>query len=119
MHPRHINYLCDLCLFLPFIGIFLSVYFSYTDLETDIKLLKPIFDSWNNKPLHILQQSESKSCKELGMSELLIYEWPGTKQGCLCENKTKIIAMQCTESQLKARCRSIEQNRPYSSTPVS
>ena len=113
MHPRHIHYLCDFCLLLPFIGIFISVYFTMNALDIDIDTIKSIFETWKQQPIHLLQQSHDKTCNEMGMYDIISYEWPGTIPGCLCENKTKIISRKCTLNHQKKQCRKIEALRPH------
>lgn len=113
MHPRHVHYMCDSLLLLPFIGILMSIYLSTNTLDIDVLTIKDIFVQWKQQPLHILQQSHSKTCYELGMRDLIEYDWPGTAQGCLCENKTKVYPRKCTENQFRKHCKHVEALRPY------
>ena len=110
MHPRNIHYTCDICLLIPFIGILISVFFSLTNFKTNILTIEEIFTEWKIKPIHIIQSSRSKKCEELGMFNILNYEWPGTISGCLCNNNNKkqLYKNSCTEIQFRQRCINIE-----------
>ncbi len=120
MHPRNIHYTCDICLLIPFIGILMSVFFSLTNFKTDILTIEEIFKEWKIKPIHIIQSSRSKKCEELGMYNILNYNWPGTTSGCLCNNnnndnnnKKILYKNSCNENQFRQRCINIESVNSY------
>lgn len=113
MHPRHIHYFCDFCLLLPFIGIFISVYFTMNALDIDMQTIHSIFETWKMQPIHILQQSHDKTCHEMGMYDIIKYEWPGTVIGCLCNNGTKLHSKKCTLNHHKKKCNNVDSLRPY------
>lgn len=106
MHPRQIHFVCDFCLFVPLLGIFLSIFFSPSSLVEDIYIVKDLFNSWNNKPIHILQDSYHKSCKEMGMTDIIQYNHPGNDKGCICDNKYT------PEGKCKPDCSPIHPNGP-------
>lgn len=114
MTPKQLHLVCDLFLLLPLFGILLSVFFFSNNLEKEIFVIKDILTSWKKKPIHILQDSYQKPCEEIGMSDVVTYEWPGTKPGCYCENINTMSTLgKCNEKELQMGCKSVEEIKPY------
>jgi hypothetical protein len=106
--------MCDFFLLFPLLGILLSVFYFSNNLEKEIFVIKDIFAAWKKKPIHILQDSFQKTCEEIGMTDVVTYEWPGTKQGCFCANiKTLSNLGKCNEKELQMGCKSVEEVKPF------
>lgn len=105
--------MCDMCIVLPFAGIIIAVFFSISTFDIDNVIIKDIFHNWKKTPIHILQDSFAKRCLDMGMTDLISYEWPGTEMGCLCKNKTKLSIGKCLDVQHRQYCKSVERVRPY------
>jgi hypothetical protein len=114
MTPKQLHIMCDFFLLIPLLGILLSVFFFSNNLEKEIFVIKDILASWKKKPIHILQDSFQKPCEEIGMTDVVTYEWPGTKPGCHCANiKTLSTLGKCNEKELQMGCKSVEEIKPY------
>ena len=99
MNPKNMHILCDILLLIPLLGILISLFVLSNSLKDDVYIIKQLFDEWNNKPIQILQESYRTVCSEMGMSDLIFYEFPGITKGCICENK-KIYENTCDYNKL-------------------
>lgn len=113
MNQKSLHILCDIILLIPLLGILISLFLLSNTLKDDIFMIKQLFDEWNNKPIQILQESYKKTCAEIGMYDLLSYEWPGIKQGCYCENNKKLYKNSCQFNNLNIQkeCQNIEEKK--------
>lgn len=116
MNPRQMHIGCDFFLLLPILGIILSVLCYRNNFEKDSHILKSLFSSWRNKPIHLVQDSYHKSCNQIGMDDLIIYTWPGNLDGCSClnaNNEQVIVRGKCTQEQIYAKCETIPSINPF------
>ena len=113
MTPRQLHISCDFLLLIPFLGLLLSLFLFTNSLDKDIVLLKQILAGWNQKPINILQDSYQKKCEEIGMINLVSYDWPGVDQGCYCSENVLILNGKCSEIQMRSGCKPIEEVTPY------
>lgn len=115
MNQKNLHIFCDIILFIPLLGILISLFLLSNTLKDDIFIIKQLFDEWNNKPIQILQESYKKTCSEIGMYDLLSYDWPGIKQGCFCENNKKLYKNSCRENNLNQNdCKDISAKKNIS-----
>ena len=110
MNPRQLNIICDFILFILLFGISFSIYFYYKEFDKDIMILKRIFESWKFKPIHLIQESSSKTCKQIGMDDIVKYYWPGAVSGCHCNQS--LDSTKCTPEQEKNGCNIINGINP-------
>jgi len=115
MNQKNLHIFCDIILLVPLLGILISVFLLSNTLKDDIFIIKQLFDEWNNKPIQILQESYKKTCSEIGMYDLLSYDWPGLKQGCFCENNKKLYKNSCQLNNLnQSDCKEIKEKKNIS-----
>jgi hypothetical protein len=76
-------------------------------------IVKDIFSTWKKKPIHILQDSYQKTCEDIGQSDIVNYEWPGTNAGCYCALTKTATILKCNEKEIQMGCKSIEEIKPY------
>jgi hypothetical protein len=117
MNQINLHILCDILLLIPLLGILISLLFLSNTLKDDVFIIKQIFDGWNNKPIQILQESYMKTCSEIGMFDILSYDWPGTIEGCFCQNSKKLFKNSCEFNKLNSggECINIPENKFYTS----
>jgi len=103
MNQKSLHIFCDILLFIPLLGILISLFLLSNTLKDDIFIIKQLFDAWNNKPIQILQESYKKTCSDIGMYDLLSYEWPGSKEGCYCDFDKKLYKNSCQANNLNRK----------------
>lgn len=111
MTPRQIHIGCDIILMMPLLGILVSIFFFNNNLEKDMLIVKDFIATWKSKPIQILQDSYYKSCHEIGTADIINYEWPGTKEGCICTSsngKSEVLIGVCSSDQLAKGCKKLE-----------
>ncbi len=115
MNKKSLHILCDIILLIPILGILISLFLLSNTLKDDIFIIKQLFDEWNNKPIQILQESYKKTCADIGMYDLLSYEWPGIKNGCFCENNNKLYKNGCEQNKMnQLDCKNISEIKSIS-----
>jgi hypothetical protein len=112
MTPRQLHISCDLFLFLLILGIVLSIFIHYNNIDKDILIIHDMFSSWSNKPLQSLHDSYETKCEKSGTYDIISYKWPGLVSGCYCESNSKLYPKDCTEVQSQNKCRKFGGIRP-------
>jgi hypothetical protein len=107
MHPSQLNIGCDIFLFILITGLLLSVLLYNISFDKDILILKDLFASWKYKPIHLIQDSVQKTCNQIGMEDLINYEWPGITAGCQCSTKQE--QDRCSQDQVRQGCFTINE----------
>jgi hypothetical protein len=107
MQPRQLNYGCDIFLMIPIFGILLSVILYNKSFDKDIVILKDLFSSWKYKPIHLIQDSQQKTCSQIGMEDLINYVWPGITTGCQCSGRQEVD--KCSQDQIRQGCFTINE----------
>lgn len=115
MNQKSLHILCDIIILIPILGILISLFLLSNTLKDDMFIIKQLFDGWNNKPIQILQESYKKTCSDIGMYDLLSYEWPGVNQGCYCQINKKLYKNSCQVNKInQSDCKDIHQNKSIS-----